>query len=318
MIPIVTIEGATASGKSALALELAAHYGSEIISADSRQVYRYLDIGTAKASLEDRARIPHHLIDIINPDQSYNAGAFAGDAAKIIEKLHLRGKLPIICGGTGLYIRSLLEGLFLLPDLPPQLRAELKHRLAVEGLPALYLQLCRLDPVFAAKISPQDSQRVLRGLEVVLGTGVALSEHWRMQKQQSRYKAFRIWMNPPRELLYQRINTRLQKMMEAGLLAEIASLFARGYTAASPGLNSLGYKEFLPLFIDCPLGTPEAGEFTPSPETARDCALLAAQHQRNYAKRQVTWYRKENFDLALPQSQISLSHISKIINDSCK
>ncbi|HQI53114.1 MAG TPA: tRNA (adenosine(37)-N6)-dimethylallyltransferase MiaA [Candidatus Cloacimonas acidaminovorans] len=291
MIPVITIEGATASGKSALAIALAEALNTEIISADSRQVYRYLDIGTAKVTKEEQKRVKHHLIDIINPDETYNAGAFVKDASLIIEKLHSEGKIPVICGGTGLYIKALLKGLFFLPPLPQEIRQNLKQRLKEEGLAALYAELKSLDPLFADKISENDTQRILRGLEVAIGTGIPLSEHWQKQKSSCKYNAFRILIDIPRPELYQRINQRIEKMLAQGLLAEIENLFALGYDENSPGLNCLGYKEFLPYFKK------EAG--------LEECILLAAQHQRNYAKRQVTWYRKGNFDLVISPSEIT-------------
>ena len=291
MIPVITIEGATASGKSALAIVLAEALNTEIISADSRQVYRYLDIGTAKVTKEEQKRVKHHLIDIINPDETYNAGAFVKDASIIIEKLHSEGKIPVICGGTGLYIKALLKGLFSLPPLPQEIRQNLKQRLKEEGLAALYAELKSLDPLFAEKISENDTQRILRGLEVAIGTGIPLSEHWQKQKSSCKYNAFRILIDIPRPELYQRINQRIEKMLAQGLLAEIENLFALGYDENSPGLNCLGYKEFLPYFKK------EVG--------LEECILLAAQHQRNYAKRQVTWYRKGNFDLVISPSGIT-------------
>ncbi len=291
MIPVITIEGATASGKSALAIVLAEALNTEIISADSRQVYRYLDIGTAKVTKEEQKRVKHHLIDIINPDETYNAGAFVKDASLIIEKLHSEGKIPVICGGTGLYIKALLKGLFFLPPLPQEIRQNLKQHLKEEGLAALYAELKSLDPLFAEKISENDTQRILRGLEVAIGTGIPLSEHWQKQKSSCKYNAFRILIDIPRPELYQRINQRIEKMLAQGLLAEIENLFALGYDENSPGLNCLGYKEFLPYFKK------EVG--------LEECILLAAQHQRNYAKRQVTWYRKGNFDLVISPSEIT-------------
>jgi tRNA dimethylallyltransferase len=295
MIPIITIEGATASGKSALAIQLAKLINAQIISADSRQVYRYLDIGTAKVSKEEQQQVPHHLIDIIDPDASYNAGAFCTDASAIIDRLHQNGIVPIVCGGTGLYVRSLLHGLFTLPNLPTELRLELKERLNQEGLNSLYKQLQSLDPAFASKISANDQQRVLRGLEVVLGTGMPISEHWRLQQAQPRYLAFRILVDIPRPILYSRINERIHSMLAAGLLEEIQSLHHRGWTANCPGLNSLGYKEFLPFFV--------------SGANLEECTNLAAQHTRNYAKRQCTWYRKTTFDLTISTFPVRLSEI---------
>ena len=205
--------------------------------------------------------------------------------------MHSEGKIPVICGGTGLYIKALLKGLFSLPPLPQEIRQNLKQRLKEEGLAALYAELKSLDPLFAEKISENDTQRILRGLEVAIGTGIPLSEHWQKQKSSCKYNAFRILIDIPRPELYQRINQRIEKMLAQGLLAEIENLFALGYDENSPGLNCLGYKEFLPYFKK------EAG--------LEECILLAAQHQRNYAKRQVTWYRKGNFDLVISPSGIT-------------
>ena len=293
MIPVITIEGATASGKSALAIALAEALNTEIISADSRQVYRFMDIGTAKVTKEEQKRIKHHLIDIINPSENYNAGAFLKDASIIIEKLHSEGKIPVICGGTGLYVKALLKGLFTLPPLPEKIRHSLKQRLKNEGIAVLYAELLKLDPLFANKISENDTQRILRGLEVVMGTGIPLSDHWQKQKLSCKYNAFRILIDIPRPELYKRINLRMEKMLDQGLLDEIENLFALGYTENSPGLNCLGYKEFLPYFKK------EAG--------IEECILSATQHQRNYAKRQVTWYRKCTFDLVIFPSGKTMS-----------
>lgn len=297
MIPLITIEGATASGKSTLAVCLAESIGAEIISADSRQVYRYMDIGTAKTPVQDRKGIPHHLVDIINPDQSYSAGSFGKDAAKLIEAMHKRKVIPIICGGTGLYIRSMLQGLCELPIIPEGIRQELKDKLSQEGISSLYKQLSELDPVFAAGISNNDRQRILRGLEVALGTGKTLSEHWKNQQQNELYRPFRILLDPPRECLYEKINRRMEQMLSEGLLDEVNRLFSMGYDEHSPGLNSLGYKEFVP--------------FIQGKASAQECSFIAAQHHRNYAKRQLTWYRKCRFDLTFNPEEIKLSEIVK-------
>ncbi len=301
MIPIITIEGATASGKSTLAIQLAKLINAQIISADSRQVYRYLDIGTAKVSIEEQQQVHHHLINLIDPDASYNAGAFCTDASAIIAQLHENNIIPIVCGGTGLYVKSLLQGLFTLPDLPIYLRLELKERLNNEGLNSLYNQLQSLDPAFASNISANDSQRVLRGLEIVLGTGMPISEHWRMQQAQPRYHAFRILVDIPRPLLYSRINERIHSMLASGLLEEIHGLFNRGFTPLCPGLNSLGYKEFIPYFV--------------SGANLEECTNLAAQHTRNYAKRQCTWYRKTTFDLTISTFPLRLSEVMHKIEE---
>lgn len=296
MIPIVTLEGPTASGKSDLALRLAAELGTEIISADSRQVYRYLDIGTAKPPPEDLEAVKHHLTGIIEPSESYNVGRFCADARKIIQELHQQGKIPIVCGGTGLYVAGLLRGIFPQIPIPAAIRSELKQRLASEGLAALYDELKERDPDFAARISSQDRQRVLRGLEVYQATGIPITRHWSNQAAGSPYRAFRILLDPPRQVLYERINRRIGQMLESGLLEEIKAVLAKGFNATDPGLNSLGYKEFLPHIL-------EGADLD-------ECAQLAAQHTRNYAKRQCTWYRKYKFHLTLGSPECILSEVT--------
>lgn len=296
---IITIEGPTGAGKSRVAVQLAQALATEIISCDSRQVYRYLDIGTAKVDAVTQNTIKHHLIDIINPDQSYNAGRFVSDAASIISNLQKQGKTPILCGGTGLYIRSLLEGLFVHPEIDPALRHELHQRLEHEGLKALYAQLEEIDPSLANKISPQDAQRILRGLEIYLATGKALSAHWADQNRSTPYQSLRILISPSREILYQNINLRLLEMLSSGLIAELERVLELGYRWTDPGLNSLGYKEFRPYFED---GV-----------SLEQCALLAAQHHRNYAKRQLTWYRKVTFDLTSDARCFSLSDVLRAL-----
>lgn len=301
MIPIITIEGATATGKSALAIELAARLHTEIISADSRQVYRYMDIGTAKVTLQERKRIIHHLVDIIDPHETYNAGQFRSDAHARIMELRERGKLPIICGGTGLYVRSLLQGLCALPLIPSEIRTGLEERLQREGLPVLYHELFHIDPEAAVKISSNDPQRIMRALEVYQATGTPLSDHWRIQSRQCAYQAFRILLDLPRELLYARINSRINEMLDMGLIEEINKLFEQGYSEHDPGLKCMGYKEFIP--------------YVQGQETLEEAVQMAAQHQRNLAKRQLTWYRKCSFDLTLDARNVSLSDIDIRIKD---
>ena len=299
MIPLLTVEGATASGKSALALILARELGCEIISADSRQVYRYLDIGTAKPDPAALEEVPHHLIGIIEPSESYNVGRFCQAAGALARDLAARGVLPLVCGGTGLYVDGLIRGIFAQLAIPAAVRARLRERLGEQGLPALYRELLAVDPEFAGRISARDQQRILRGLEVFEATGEPISGHWRRQQREEQFRVFRILLDPPREELYRRIDRRLDGMLERGLLEELRSLLQRGFTPQSPGLNSLGYKEFLPLLLE-----------GAKPERCRD---LAAQHTRNYAKRQCTWYRKHKFDLTLTSIAANISEVPGLI-----
>jgi len=203
--------------------------------------------------------------------------------------------IPIICGGTGLYVRSLLDGLCKLPEISSQIRDSLKEQSASVGLEAMYSQLMALDPEYAAKISSKDSQRILRGLEVALGTGIPISRHWQNQTKGSTYLVYRILIDLPREILYKRINSRLHEMLSEGLIEEIKHLFMMGYNELSPGLNSLGYKEYIP--------------YLQGHSSIEESTVLAAQHHRNYAKRQATWYRKCKYDLTLMDSQVKISEV---------
>lgn len=304
MIPLIVIEGPTASGKSALALELAEAIGGEIISADSRQIYRLLNIGTAKPSTRDLERIPHHLIDIIYPNESFNAGRFAGLAHEAIRDVHRNGHMPILCGGTGLYVRSVLEGLCPMPEISPDVKSLLLTRLKVEGLNALFIELQKFDPSFAEKVSQNDKQRIIRGLEVFYGTGMNLTDHWVRQLRTNHYQVFRILINPPRDRLYHRINQRIKNMLESGLLDEISGILNGGYTWSDPGLNSLGYKEYMDYYMQ--------------KRSLDECSLLAAQYSRNYAKRQLTWYRSIMFDLTLTADELNISSTIKHIKTTCK
>ncbi len=299
MIPIITIEGATAVGKSALAIELARSLQTEIISADSRQVYKHLNIGTAKPDMAQQKAVKHHLIDILELDESYNAGRFCADVIAIAGSLHKHEIIPIVCGGTGLYIKTLLEGLFVSPMIPAQIRADLLLRLENENLAALYEELKQIDPVFADRISASDRQRIQRGLEVFQATGKPISIHWQEQKTEPVYKPFRILVQDERNSLYQRINLRVVKMLEAGLLEEISALLKQGFSKDTLGLKTLGYKEFMPYLID-------GGEL-------QNCIDQTAQHTRNYAKRQITWYQKYDFHLTLLPSEFTISNVRDLI-----
>lgn len=304
MIPIIVIEGPTASGKTTLALALAEHLKSEIISADSRQVYKFLDIGTAKPSPEELARVRQHLIDIINPDESFNAGLFRHQALAISQALNEQGKIPVVCGGTGLYVKALLEGLFKSDVNDPQIRAALDEECNENGLKVLYERLCEVDSQAAKQISCNDKQRIMRALEVFQATGIPLSEHWQRQERSPQFKAFRIFLNEERDVLYKRIDERVLKMLNSGLIEEIKSILKKGYNWSDPGFNSVGYKEFRPYL--------ETGE------NLDKCTALAQQHTRNYAKRQLTWYRKGSFNLADGSLSISICNVTEAIESFFK
>jgi tRNA dimethylallyltransferase len=299
MIPLIVIEGATAAGKSSLALQLAKRLNTEIISADSRQVYKYLNIGTAKPSKEELLSVKHHLVSIIKPDLCFNAGLFVEKSSTLIKKLNKLGKIPIVCGGTGLYVKALLEGLFIENARDTAIRSDLEKILMEHGLEALYRELCRVDAVAAKKIDTNDKQRILRALEVYWVTGTPISEHWNKQSRKQVYNPYRILMDEAKPDLYSRIDTRIQAMVNAGLIDEILRILKAGYSWGNPGFNSVGYKEFQPYIENI--------------ADLEQCVKLAAQHTRNYAKRQVTWYRKCNFNLSATASSINIDSIEEKI-----
>lgn len=276
---ILVIAGPTASGKTAVGIELAQRIDGEIISADARQIYRFMDIGTAKPTAEERVAARHHLIDFINPDKGYSAGQFAEDASAVIGDILRRGKTPIVVGGAGLYIRALFDGFSPMPKIPAEIRVRLQEE-GRESLPKLYKRLCEVDPEWATKIQATDTQRILRGLEVYEVSGKPLSEHQRVPPAPPiRHTASYFGLHWEREALYDRINARACLMFENGLIEEAASLRDRGYTPTLNALNAFGYREIF-QYLDG--------------KTTLDRALANLQQgTRRYAKRQMTFFRRD-------------------------
>ncbi len=276
---VLFIIGQTAVGKSALALNVAAQHNGEIISADSRQIYRQMDIGTAKPTHAELAQVPHHLIDVVAPDQVFTLAQYRDAALTQIAAIAARGCLPMVVGGTGQYVAALLEG-WSIPELPPNepLRAELAARAARDGGADLYAQLQALDPVAAASIHATNVRRVMRALEVCLITGQPFSQL--RQVQELTFVPRVVWLTSDTPALYARIDQRVDVMMQAGLLAEVESLRAVGYGWELPAMSGIGYREFMPYF---------AGD-----------ATLAAVVERikfdthAFARRQATWFRRFN------------------------
>jgi tRNA dimethylallyltransferase len=272
----VLLMGPTASGKSALALELADRYPVEIVSVDSAQVYRGMDIGTAKPSAAIRARVPHHLIDICDPRDAYSAGRFRRDALELIERIRSRGRVPLLVGGTMLYFRALRAGIAPLPEADASVRARIDARAAAVGWVALHAELAARDPAAAARIRPADGQRIQRALEVLELTGRPISELQRLAEPAPyRFAAFML-LPVSREELYRRIDARLLAMLDEGLLEEVRALRTRGdLDPALPSLRSVGYRQLWEhLEGHCDLAT----------------AVSNAQRAtRNLAKRQLTW-----------------------------
>ena len=295
---VLFIIGQTAVGKSALALTVAAQHNGEIISADSRQIYRQMDIGTAKPTRAELAQVPHHLIDVVAPDQVFTLAQYRDAALAQIAAIATRGRLPMVVGGTGQYVAALLEG-WSIPELPPNeaLRAELATRAAHDGGADLYAQLQTLDPVAAASIHATNVRRVMRALEVCLITGQPFSQL--RQREELTFAPRVIWLTSDTPALYARIDQRVDAMLQAGLLAEVEALRAAGYGWELPAMSGIGYREFMPYFA-CE-------------------ATLAAVVERikfdthAFARRQATWFRRfdshqmASSDLAEIRRMIELS-----------
>jgi len=277
---IPCIIGPTAVGKSAAALALAKQNGWEIISADSRQVYRHLDIATAKPSLAERAIVPHHFIDIRNPDEIYSAGEFAREARAKISEILAGGQTPLVVGGSGLYIRALSEGFFEPAISNRRFQRELKLRAKQVGGAAIHAELARVDAAMAARLHPNDVHRIARALEVYYSSGKPLSEFWQNQPSQVNFEFLFIGLTMPRQQLYERIDRRVDAMKEQGLIDECRRLLEMGYTAELNALQTVGYKEVF--------------AFLSGQMDQRQMVEQIKQHTRNYAKRQMTWFRKQS------------------------
>jgi len=277
MEEIITIIGPTGVGKTKLAIELADKFNGEIISADSRQVYKYLNIGTAKPTTEERKKAVFHLIDFLIPDENYSCGNFARDAEHLIEEILNRNKLPIVCGGTGLYIRALYNPLHQLPQADKNLKEKLQEVLKEKGLYHLYNKLLGIDPEWAKKVGPRDKQRILRGLEVYEIAKRPLSELIKKERAQARYRPKYIGLIIPRNELYKRIDNRYDKMISNGLVDEVKNILKMGFKPDCYGLRTIGYKEIV--------------RYLQGDWDLKTAIEKAKQHTRNFAKRQITWFR---------------------------
>jgi tRNA dimethylallyltransferase len=277
-IPLLVIVGPTASGKTALGVELAERFGGEIVNADSRQVYRLMDIGTAKPSAEERARVRYHMLDVAWPDEPYSLAQYQRDAEATVVDVWRRGRLPLLVGGTGLYVRAVVDGLAI-PAVPPQLalRAELEAEAVANGPGAVHARLAAVDPVAAAGIEPANVRRVIRALEVCLVTGRPFSEQ--RGERPTPYRLLLLGLNTARAELYARADRRVDGMLTAGLVAEVEALLARGYRSDLPAMSSLGYRE---------IGAYLCGEMTLAEAAER---MKLATHA--YIRRQLTWFRPD-------------------------
>lgn len=277
---VLVLVGPTASGKSAVGLELGHQLNGEILSADSRQIYRYLDVGTAKPSLADRLRVPHHGVDDLDPDADYNAGEFGIRGRAVIDEIFRRGRTPLVIGGSGLYVQSLIDGFFQGPGADPEFREILENRLKSAGVDPLVEELMRIDPETAGRIDPTKPRRVMRALEVYHLTGVPLSRIQRESKLTIDFEPRMYGLHWDRKDLYARIECRCDQMIGAGLLAEVDGLVKRGYSERLNSLNTVGYAEVFAY---------RRGE-TGYEEMLR----LFKQNSRRYAKRQLTWFRRDS------------------------
>jgi len=291
--PVLVLVGPTAIGKTDLSLRLAMAFGCEVISMDSMQVYRHMDIGTAKVTREEQNLVAHHLIDILNPDEQYDAACFVRDALDAIKAINSRGKIPLITGGTGLYLSALINGLFDTVEVNNEIRTRLRERLESEGREGLHQELSRIDPESGTRIHINDTQRLLRGLEIFHATGIPWSSHLRQQTQTPGRitfdKMLQIGLTCDRELLHERIKLRSCNMMQGELRKEVELLLELGYQRDLPAMQSIGYRH---------MGACIHGEWDVPMATS---ALI--RDTRRYAKRQMTWFRRQQatlqwFDIA--------------------
>jgi tRNA dimethylallyltransferase len=280
MTPLPIVLGPTASGKSDLAIHIALAMGGEIVNCDSMQIYRGFDIGTAKVLEAERQGVPHHLIDVVDPEVVFTAGEYARVARSVLRQIANRGRIAVVVGGTGFYLRALLEGLFPGPARDPEIRARLERR-EEKRRGSLHQILSRLDPVAAARIHSNDKKKIIRALEVRLLEGKPMSELFdRGREGLAGFRPVKIGLNPPRALLYQRMDARAVRIFEQGLIDEVRGLLDAGVPRDSKPFESLGYKQALDVI---------EGRLT------REQAQAATQLEtRRYAKRQLTWFRKEH------------------------
>lgn len=296
-IPVVT--GPTATGKTAAVLGLAKNHPIEIISADAYQVYRHMDIGTAKASKEELDAVPHHLINVMNPDETYSAGIFFEQAERIIADVLSRGKTPVITGGTGLYIESLQKGIFAAPERDRELRAGLEEDAEVRGYAALHEELTEIDPEFAANVKPADKTRIVRGLELNKQLGMNVKDAQKKYHRNPAYEYDIFVIGGERQQIYDRINRRVVKMLKEGWQDEVKKLVEMGYDESMDSFKAIGYREI-------------AGCIRDGKDVFSVCERIQTA-TRNFAKRQLTWFRHmdgtNHIDMLNPK-------LIKILSDS--
>lgn len=276
---VLVLAGPTGVGKTEVSIQIANKVDCEIVSADSRQIYRFMDIGTSKPAREILERVPHHFINILNPDQDYSAGQYAKEAREVIMQIRESGKIPLVVGGSGLYIRALLNGFFGEDYRDESIRLRLNDRLKDEGASSLYSELRRVDPQSAEQTHPNNVKRILRSLEVYYITGKPMSEIQQSGEDPAPFPWIKLGLIMKREDLYERIDRRVDQMFKGGLIDEVQDLLKKGYSAKLNSLNSVGYKEVIHYLND--------------DLDLANCISLVKQNTRRYAKRQLTWFRGE-------------------------
>ncbi len=301
--PIVVLIGPTAVGKTDLSLSIAREFSGEIVGADSMQVFRYMDIGTAKPSIEELQQAPHHLIDVADPDEEYNAARYADEAKAACRAIIQKGNIPLLVGGTGLYIKALLEGMFDAFPVDHGVREEMKMRLAEEGRESLHNELLHIDPSSANRIHLNDTQRLLRALEIFKVTGTTWSEHLHNEQKKKQFSTvLKIGLTCERQKLYDRINYRAQKMMDSGFLEEVKGLLDMGYGPELKSMQSLGYRHLI--------------EYINGAWDLETTQSLLARDTRRYAKRQYTWFGKDKSIVWVEPERKKdiLSHIQEFLS----
>ena len=276
---VIVIVGPTCSGKSYLSVQVASHLRTEIISADSRQIYKKLNIGTAKPSQSDLRKVKHHLINILNPDEVYDANKFSEDAEYIINKLIAEGRIPVVTGGTGLYIKALIDGMIEGTDKNDELRNELLMKKKQFGNEYLYEELKKIDSQSALKMLPQNWKRVIRAIEVYHTTGKPIWQHQNSQKRKSKFSFYQIGLLWDRTILYKNINNRVDRMINDGLVEEVENILNQGYDKSLNSLNTVGYKEVV-SYLEGEISLDRSIE-------------LIKRNTRHYAKRQMTWFNAD-------------------------
>ena len=303
-IPLVVITGPTASGKSELALQLAQQFDGEIVCTDSMQIYRKLDIGTAKPTLTEQQIVPHHQLDLIEPDEHYSAGQYARDTWKIIKDLQKRRKIPFLTGGAGLYYQAVLYGFDPMPKIPEEIRQKVLHYSLEQGLSSCYQKLQKDDPKTAQRIHPNDKSRILRALEILKATGSPISSFQQSPTARSaKFPLLSFAIADSRENLYQRINQRTWTMLENGWIEEVEALL-HNYSPSLPSLQAIGYRQII--------------QFLQGKLEREAMIAMVQQKTRNFAKRQLTWFRKDQQIqwVSRKEPQKIAEKIKKILNET--